>query len=85
MRSGGRVSWWPSSRKTRITPYLKSLQEHGVLALPAGPRTIRFLPPLIIHDEQLNEIVSAVKSALGERDGEDVQRSTFNVQGEGSA
>jgi LysW-gamma-L-lysine/LysW-L-ornithine aminotransferase len=71
--------------KTRITPYLKSLQEHGVLALPAGPRTIRFLPPLIIHDEELNEIVLAMKTALAERDGEEVQSSRFKVQGESRA
>lgn len=30
--------------KARITPYLKSLQQSGILALPAGPRAIRFLP-----------------------------------------
>ena len=50
--------------KTRMTPVLKALQEGDVLALPAGPRTIRFLPPLILDPEQADEIVEAVRSAL---------------------
>jgi len=50
--------------KTRVTPYLKALQQSGILALPAGPRTIRFLPPLIIDRDHLNEIVAALASAL---------------------
>ncbi|HEV3309363.1 MAG TPA: aspartate aminotransferase family protein [Chloroflexota bacterium] len=50
--------------KTRVTPYLKALQDAGILALPAGPRTIRFLPPLIIEREQLAEIVAGLRNAM---------------------
>jgi len=50
--------------KTRITPCLKALQEAGILALPAGPRAVRFLPPLIIEEAQLDEIVQGLRLAL---------------------
>jgi len=55
--------------KTKMTPCLKSLQnEAGILALPAGPQTIRFLPPLIIGASELEAIVGGVKAALSAKD-----------------
>jgi acetylornithine/LysW-gamma-L-lysine aminotransferase len=51
--------------KTRVTPILKGLQERGVLALPAGSLIIRFLPPLVITDAQVDAIVAALGETLG--------------------
>ena len=49
----------------RVTPVLKTLQEHGALALPAGLNTLRLLPPLIINREQLSVVIAAIKAVLG--------------------
>ncbi|MEO1441804.1 MAG: aspartate aminotransferase family protein [Chloroflexota bacterium] len=50
----------------RVTPVLKSLQEKGVLALPAGNTVLRLLPPLIITQEQLTVVIDAIREALDE-------------------
>jgi LysW-gamma-L-lysine/LysW-L-ornithine aminotransferase len=50
--------------KTRVTPILKGLQDRGVLALPAGSLIIRFLPPLVITDAQVDEVVAALGETL---------------------
>lgn len=48
----------------RVTPVLKRLQERGVLALPAGFNVLRLLPPLIISEGELQEVVAAVRESL---------------------
>jgi len=40
------------------------MQEHGVLALPAGPNVIRLLPALTVTDDQIDEAVSAIAVVL---------------------
>ncbi len=50
--------------RERVRPTLQALQAHGVLALQAGPTTVRFLPPLVISDEQVDTIVNAMSRAL---------------------
>jgi acetylornithine/LysW-gamma-L-lysine aminotransferase len=50
--------------KQKVAPYLKQLTELGVLALPAGMTVLRFLPPLVITREQIQQVVSAVRSVL---------------------
>ncbi len=39
-------------------------RQHGVLILQAGPNVLRFLPPLNITDEELQEGLQRMKSAL---------------------
>ena len=51
--------------RQRATAVLRGLQERGVLALMAGPLTIRFLPPLIITREDADRAVAALVAALG--------------------
>ena len=51
--------------KQRATSVLRGLQERGVLALMAGPLTIRFLPPLIITRADADRAVAALVAALG--------------------
>ncbi len=48
----------------RVTPVLKRLQDRGVLALPAGFNVLRLLPPLLISEEELQEIVVAIRESL---------------------
>jgi acetylornithine/LysW-gamma-L-lysine aminotransferase len=46
-------------------PYLKQLMdEHGVLALPAGSSVLRLLPPLIAGEEEIDLAVSAIVQVL---------------------
>ena len=37
---------------------------HGVLALPAGLTTMRFLPPLVVEQADLVRVVEAVSKVL---------------------
>lgn len=48
----------------KVTPALKALQEHGILALPAGLNVLRLLPPLIITREELQTILDALAEVL---------------------
>jgi predicted acetylornithine/succinylornithine family transaminase len=52
--------------KTRVDPYLKKLQERGVLALQAGPTVLRLLPPLVIAESELESALDAVATVLAE-------------------
>jgi LysW-gamma-L-lysine/LysW-L-ornithine aminotransferase len=46
-------------------PYLKSLmEEHGVLALPAGANVLRLLPPLLLSREEAEIGVQAIAAVL---------------------
>lgn len=50
--------------KVRATPILQKLQEHGILALPAGTTVVRLLPPLVITELQLEEVAAKLHSVL---------------------
>mgnify|MGYP001149285694 CR=1 FL=1 len=50
--------------RSRATPVLRSMQQRGLLALPAGTVVVRLLPPLIITTEQVDEAVASIASAL---------------------
>lgn len=56
--------------KERATKYLRGLQEHGVLALMAGPTTLRFLPPLILSERDVDEAVAVLGRLLAGPTGE---------------
>ena len=51
--------------KENAGPTLKALQEHGVLALGAGPTVVRYLPPLVITAVQVDAVIEATRAALG--------------------
>lgn len=40
--------------------------EHDILALPAGRTVVRFLPPLIIEEEHVEQTVEAVRKVISE-------------------
>ena len=45
-------------------PYIESLAGHGVLALAAGTTVIRFLPPLVIGEGEIDEVVEVLVQVL---------------------
>ena len=49
----------------RVRPYIKALGAAGVLALPAGTTVIRVLPPLVITERQVDEVVDVMVRVLG--------------------
>ncbi len=51
--------------KERVTPTLRGLQEQGVLALPASSTALRFLPPMIWQETQVDELLAALEAVLG--------------------
>lgn len=50
--------------KERVQPTLVALMERGVLALPAGPNVLRLLPPLVISDAELDQVITIVSEVL---------------------
>jgi acetylornithine/LysW-gamma-L-lysine aminotransferase len=50
--------------KTRVTPILQTLQEQGVLALPAGATVLRLLPPLVISESDLERVTATIADQL---------------------
>ncbi|HEX6776559.1 MAG TPA: acetylornithine/succinylornithine family transaminase, partial [Ktedonobacterales bacterium] len=50
--------------RERAQPALKALAERGVLALTAGNNVIRLVPPLVIEDEQIEQVAAALAEVL---------------------
>jgi acetylornithine/LysW-gamma-L-lysine aminotransferase len=50
--------------KRRAKPYLEALMTRGALALSAGPIVMRFLPPLVISQEDLETVARTVEEVL---------------------
>lgn len=50
----------------RSGSYLAALAEEGVLALPAGSTVMRFLPPLVITEEEIEAVIQAVGRVLAD-------------------
>ena len=60
--------------RVRSAPILADLQEHGVIALPAGQTVLRFLPPLVIEEEQLERVATEVEAALARAEQQESER-----------
>jgi LysW-gamma-L-lysine/LysW-L-ornithine aminotransferase len=50
--------------KGKVTPLLRGLMERGVLALPAGNTVLRFLPPLVISQDEIDTVVERLDETL---------------------
>ncbi len=48
----------------RSAPVVRALQERGLLALPAGPQVVRFLPPLVADVPSCDRAVAIFASVL---------------------
>ncbi len=56
--------------RERVGPYLRALmEEHAVLALPAGSTVLRLLPPLVISAEEIEIGVEAIARVLSDEGG----------------
>tara|TARA_B100000029_G_scaffold389840_1_gene386479 strand:- start:197415 stop:198590 length:1176 start_codon:yes stop_codon:yes gene_type:complete len=62
--------------KSRVSPVLKGLMDHGILALPAGNTVLRFLPPLSITADDIDQVVDALKIVLKPLDKISTEEST---------
>jgi acetylornithine/LysW-gamma-L-lysine aminotransferase len=51
--------------RSKVAPFLKALMdEHNVIALPAGTTVLRLLPPLIISEEEIDIAVNAIAAVI---------------------
>jgi len=48
----------------KVTPILQQLMERGVWALPAGLNVLRLLPPLVIEQSDLEQVVKVIGEVL---------------------
>ena len=53
-----------------VAPVIGALSEAGVLTIAGGSHTIRFLPPLVIEEEQVDEVVVRVGEVLASFEAE---------------
>ena len=52
--------------KHAVAPLVGTMIESGIICGPAGPNVLRFLPPLIVTNEHVDEVVSTLDALLGE-------------------
>lgn len=52
--------------RARSGSYLAALAEQGVLALPAGSTVMRFLPPLVIEEDEIEAVIEKVGVVLAD-------------------
>ena len=50
--------------RERATKHLRGLQERGVICLSAGATTLRFLPPMLLTEEDVDRAVPIIGAAL---------------------
>src|SRR5256885_16638435 len=50
--------------KENASGALRALQDEGVLALGAGPTGVRFLPPLVLSEDEIARVITASARAL---------------------
>ena len=51
--------------KENAGPTIKALQDEGILVLGAGPTVVRYLPPLVISEAQIDRVIAATQKVLG--------------------
>lgn len=55
---------WGMELSVDVAPYIQKGYEAGVILANAGPRVLRFLPPLIIEEAHVDEMVAALDRIL---------------------
>lgn len=50
----------------KVAPILRTLQERGILALPAGATVLRLLPPLVMNDVDLWQSVEVITGVIND-------------------
>ena len=51
--------------KENASGAIRALQDQGVLVLGAGPTVVRYLPPLVITEREIDRVLAASAKALG--------------------
>lgn len=51
---------------TPVASYINAALEKGLILINAGPNVIRFLPPLVIKEEQADEMIGILESCLSQ-------------------
>ncbi len=52
--------------KDAVAPVVQKMLASGIVCGPAGPNVLRFVPPLIVTDDQVDRVVSTLDAALGD-------------------
>ena len=52
--------------KTEVAGVIGKLLDAGIVCGPAGPNVLRFLPPLVITNDQVDRVVSVLDTIVGE-------------------
>jgi acetylornithine/LysW-gamma-L-lysine aminotransferase len=50
--------------RERVAPHLDALAREGVLALAAGPKVLRLLPPLVVDSRDLETVAEAIERVV---------------------
>ena len=53
--------------KVRAMPIVNELMARGVMTLTAGPTVLRLLPPLVITQEELDQVAEVLEAVLTEQ------------------
>lgn len=61
--------WIGLELKIKVAPVIAALQEKGLLCPPSGMTVVRFLPPAVITQAQLEQTVSIVREVLSDPPG----------------
>ncbi|WP_427161964.1 aspartate aminotransferase family protein [Aliinostoc sp. HNIBRCY26] len=66
VRGWGLINGMELSADTQLTApeVVKAAINEGLLLVPAGPKVVRFVPPLIVSEAEVNEALQAVEKAI---------------------
>jgi len=53
--------------KERAMPIVNALMARGIMTLTAGPTVLRLLPPLVITQEEIDQVIEAIEEVLVEQ------------------
>jgi len=67
VRGWGLINGLELQANTQLTApdIVKAAIDEGVLLVPAGPKVVRFVPPLIVTEAEVNTALQAVDKAIG--------------------
>ena len=66
IRGWGLINGIEIKAETGITAAMitKELMEEGLLVVPAGPQVVRFVPPLIVNENEILQAMNKLENAL---------------------
>jgi acetylornithine aminotransferase len=66
VRGWGLINGMEIKAESQLTAadVVKAAIDEGLLLVPAGPKVVRFVPPLIVTDTEINQALHAVEKAL---------------------